>query len=102
MIVKSGTNLKVEIYKKKLNLTGDVYIVNDHLIANLASHKALIPDSTATTIEEAEAERITYEAALEAERIAAAEAAAKAAQEEAEAQAEEETSDKEEASKYVS
>ena len=61
MIIRNGTNQKIEQFKQKLGLKGDVYVVNEHLIESLESHKILIPTSVATTIEEAELERITYE-----------------------------------------
>lgn len=67
MIIKNGTNANIEKHKQKLGLTGDVYLVNDHLMESLASHRRLFPDSTATTIEDAMAERIAYE--QEQERI---------------------------------
>lgn len=68
MIIRSNTDAKTEQHKARLNLTGDVYII-DHFIESLASHKVLIPTSTATTIEEAEQERIAYE--IEQARIRA-------------------------------
>ena len=61
MIIKDKTNPNIERHKQRLGLTGDVYIVNDLFIESLESHKVLIPTSTATTIEEAEQERIQYE-----------------------------------------
>lgn len=67
MIIKNGTNANIEKHKQKLGLTGDVYLVNDHLMESLASHRRLFPDSTATTIEDAMTERIAYE--QEQERI---------------------------------
>jgi len=67
MIIKDGTNANIEKHKQKLGLTGDVYLVNDHFMESLASHRRLFPDSTATTIEDAMAERIAYE--QEQERI---------------------------------
>lgn len=67
MIIKDGTNSNIEQHKQKLGVTGDVYLVNGHLMESLASHRKLFPDSTATTIEEAEAERIAFE--QEQERI---------------------------------
>lgn len=76
MIVKNNTDIKVEGYKNRLGLTGDVYLVEDVFIESLESHKRLIPTSTATTIAEAEQERIAYEAEqAEARRIAAEQAA---------------------------
>ena len=72
MVIKDNTNPAVERHKARLGLTGDVYIVNGLLIESLESHKQLLPASTATTIEEAEQERIAYEEALAAERAALA------------------------------
>lgn len=67
MIIKNGTNANIEKHKQKLGLTGDVYLVNDHFMESLESHHRLFPGSTATTIEDAMAERIAYE--QEQERI---------------------------------
>lgn len=67
MIIKNGTNANIEKHKQKLGLTGDVYLVNDHFMESLESHHRLFPSSTATTIEDAMAERIAYE--QEQERI---------------------------------
>lgn len=72
MIIKDGTDSKIEGYKKKLGLEGDVYMVG-HFIESLESHKKLIPNSTATTIEEAEVEREKYEEDLETARLKAVE-----------------------------
>jgi hypothetical protein len=69
MIIKDGTNAKIESLKERLGLTGDVYLVGQNYIENLESHKRLLPESTATTIEEAEAERLVFMKA-EDERIA--------------------------------
>lgn len=69
MIVKNGTDAKVEQMKKRLNLTGDVYIFEGHFIESLESHKKLLPTSTATTIQEAYTERVAYE--FEQERLRA-------------------------------
>ena len=68
MIFKNNTNADIERHKARLGLTGDVYLIKGVLIESLASHKRLIPESTATTIEEAEVERIAYEAALDEKR----------------------------------
>ncbi len=78
MIIKDGTNASIEKHKQKLGLTGDVYLVNDHFMESLESHRRLFPDSTATTIEQALAERIAYEAEQERIRL---EQAAQAEQE---------------------
>ena len=75
MIIKNGTNEQIERLKIKAGIMGDVYLVKEHLMESLSSHKTLFPDSEATTIEEAEAERIAYEEEqeriLEEERLAA-------------------------------
>lgn len=67
MIYKDGTNASIEISKAQLGLTGDVYVYDGEdlrrRIASLESHRQLIPDSTAQTIEEAYAERVEYERA---------------------------------------
>ena len=65
MIIKDHTDSAVERHKQRLRLTGDVYLINGVQIESLESHKRLIPTSIATTIEEAEAERIAYEQDLE-------------------------------------
>ena len=67
MVIQNKTNEAIERHKAKLGLTGDVYLVNDHLLESLESHKRLFPESKATTIFEAEAERVAYEE--EQERI---------------------------------
>lgn len=94
MIIKNGTNANIEKHKQKLGLTGDVYLVNDHFMESLESHRRLFPDSTATTTEEAMAERIAYEQEQERIRL---EQAAQAEQERITARAAEdgETNNKE-------
>lgn len=67
MIVKDGTNPKIEKLKARLGLTGDVYLYNNHFVENLESHKKLIPNSVATNISEAFVERVEYE--IEQEKI---------------------------------
>lgn len=67
MIVKDGTNPKIEELKARLGLTGDVYLYNNHFVENLESHKKLIPNSVATNISEAFVERVEYE--IEQEKI---------------------------------
>jgi len=61
MIIKDKTNLKVEKDKAVFGITGDVYLVN-HCMESLESHKLYMQQngeiSNATTIEEAEQERI--------------------------------------------
>ena len=61
MIIKENTNAKIEEVKAKLKLTGDVYLYNEHFIESFESHKNLIPNSTAQTIEEAYQERVQWE-----------------------------------------
>lgn len=75
MIYKDGTNAKIESLKDRLGLTGDVYLVGQNYMESLESHKRLLPESTATTIEEAEAERLAF---MEAEREMLAKLAAEA------------------------
>lgn len=94
MIIKDGTNANIEKHKQKLGLTGDVYLVNDHFMESLASHRRLFPDSTATTIEDAMTERIAYEQEQERIRL---EQAAQAEQERITARAAEEGESDEEA-----
>lgn len=60
MIVYRGTNKKLDAHMDRLGLTAPVYFVNNHM-ASLESHKKIFTDSIATTIEEAEAERIAYD-----------------------------------------
>lgn len=80
MIYKDGTNATIERMKSKLGITGDVYVVGEgNYIENLEGHKILIPDSTATTIEEAETERLAY---IEAQKAKQAELAAQQAESE--------------------
>ena len=67
MVIQNQTNEAIERHKAKLGLTGDVYLVKDHFIESLESHKRLFPNSQAKTIYEAEAERVAYEE--EQERI---------------------------------
>jgi len=67
MVIQNQTNEAIERHKAKLGLTGDVYLVNGHLLESLESHKRLFPESNAKTIFEAEAERVAYEE--EQERI---------------------------------
>lgn len=73
MIVLNNTDGKIEYHKSKLGLTGDVYVFDGHKIESLESHKRLLPNSTATTIEEAEQERIAYEEEQERKRLEQAE-----------------------------
>lgn len=81
MIIKDRTDLQTENYKEQLGLKGDVYVVGQNYIESLESHKQLIPDSKATTIEEAEQERLAYIRAEE-ERLAALAAQSEEATEE--------------------
>jgi hypothetical protein len=67
MIIKDKTNLKVEKDKAVFGITGDVYLVN-HCMESLESHKVYMQQngeiSNATTIEEAEQERIEIDERL--------------------------------------
>lgn len=92
MIYLDGTDETVEKHKKKLGITGDVYIVN-HFINSLESHKKFFTDSTATTIEEAQTEMENYLLEEEEKQKAAMEEAQAQAEEEAKAQSEEEVTD---------
>ena len=56
MIIRDKSKNKIEIVKQKLGLVGDVYII-DNIIESLASHKKIVPNSAAKTIEQAEEER---------------------------------------------
>ena len=76
MIIPNGTDLNIEKHKQKLGLSGDAYLLEGHLLETLESHKRLFPDSRATTIQEAETERIAFEeeqARIRAEESARAE-----------------------------
>ena len=73
MIIQDKTHADIERHKEKLGLTGDVYLFKEHFIESLESHKKLVPNSTATTIQEAEQERIIYEAQQELKRLEQAE-----------------------------
>lgn len=72
MIVRDGTDPKIEKYKETVGITGDVYIVEDIKIESLESHRRLLSSfgfaPRATTIEEAEVERADFEAELERRR----------------------------------
>ena len=74
MIIKDGTSPRVERYKERLGISGDVYIDDGHHIESLYSHQRLLASfgvaSTATTIEEAEVERAKFEDDLAAKRAA--------------------------------
>ena len=56
MIIRDKSNLAIEKVKQKLNLKGDVYLIGN-LIEDLQSHKKLVKNSIAQTIEQAEEER---------------------------------------------
>lgn len=79
MIIRDKTDEIIERRKTRLGLSGDVYIWNGHFIESLDSHKVLIPNSTAQTIEEAYDERVAYEEERERRR---AEGIAREAEEE--------------------
>ena len=72
MIIRDGTNPKIEEIKETLGISGDVYIDDANHIESLYSHIRLMTDynypSTATTIEEAEIERIAFEEEMERRR----------------------------------
>ena len=72
MIIRDGTDPKIEKYKATIGITGDVYIIEDAKIESLESHKRLISSHgffpQATTIEEAEQERAWFEQELERRR----------------------------------
>ena len=70
MVIKDKADANIERHKQRLGLVGDVYLINGVLIEDLYTHRLLIPTSIATTIEEAEQERIEYEERLNAARIA--------------------------------
>lgn len=84
MIIKNNTHPKIEGYKRKMGLTGDVYMVG-HFIESLESHKRLIPQSTASTIEEAAEERVLYEEELERQKALAAQSSEEEPREEGDA-----------------
>ena len=71
MIIKDKTNEYYEKQKKVFGITGDIYVINGHLVESLESHKLYMLQhnevSTAETIEQAEQERIEFDARLEAE-----------------------------------
>lgn len=88
MIVKNGTDPIIEKRKRRRDLHGDVYIFEKDgvkYIEDLAGHKRLLNSmgvvSTATTIEEAEAERIAYEKDIDDMKAAEAAKAAEEADE---------------------
>lgn len=72
MIIRDGTNPKIEEIKETLGISGDVYIDDANHIESLYSHIRLLTEynypSTATTIEEAELERVDFEAEMERRR----------------------------------
>ena len=72
MIIRDGTNPKIEAAKEILGISGDVYIDDASHIESLYSHIRLLNEnnypSTATTIEEAELERYAYEEEMERRR----------------------------------
>lgn len=74
MIVRDGTNPKVEQFKEELGISGDVYIDDGQHIESLYSHIRLLTSygvtPRATTIEEAEVERARFEEDLAAKRAA--------------------------------
>lgn len=72
MIIRDGTNPKIEEIKETLGISGDVYIDDANHIESLYSHIRLLSEnnyqSTATTIEEAEIERYAFEEEMERRR----------------------------------
>ena len=72
MIIRDGTDPKIEEIKETLGISGDVYIDDANHIESLYSHIRLLTEynypSTATTIEEAELERVDFEAEMERRR----------------------------------
>lgn len=72
MIIRDGTNPKIEEIKETLGISGDVYIDDANHIESLYSHIRLLTEnnypSTATTIEEAEVERYAFEEEMERRR----------------------------------
>ena len=72
MIIRDGTDPKIEEIKETLGISGDVYIDDANHIESLYSHIRLLTEynypSTATTIEEAELERLDFEAEMERRR----------------------------------
>lgn len=72
MIIRDGTNPKIEAIKETLGISGDVYIDDANHIESLYSHIRLMVENnyptTATTIEEAELERYAFEEEMERRR----------------------------------
>ena len=72
MIIRDGTNPKIEEIKETLGISGDVYIDDANHIESLYSHKRLLTENkyprTAATIEEAEVERYAFEEEMERRR----------------------------------
>ena len=56
MIIRDKSKNRIEKVKQKLGLTGDVYIIGN-IIESLESHKKIVSNSIAKTIEQAEEER---------------------------------------------
>lgn len=77
MIVRDGTDPTIEKYKENIGITGDVYIDDERRIESLESHTRLLASygvvSEAGAIEEAEVERVQFEAELAAKRAAESE-----------------------------
>ena len=72
MIIRDGTNPKIEAIKETYGISGDIYIDDANHIESLYSHIRLLTEnnypSTATTIEEAEVERYAFEEEMERRR----------------------------------
>ncbi|MCR5112723.1 MAG: hypothetical protein K6A63_02170 [Acholeplasmatales bacterium] len=64
VVLFRGIDEHIDAHCDRLGLTHPVYFVNNH-IASLESHKIAFPNSTALSIEEAEQERIAYDAEQE-------------------------------------
>ena len=73
MIIKDKTNEYYEKQKAIFGITGDIYVINGHLVESLEIHKLYIlqhdEGSTAETIEEAEQERIEFDNYLREEAM---------------------------------
>ncbi|MBO7695155.1 MAG: hypothetical protein J6T10_21245 [Methanobrevibacter sp.] len=55
MIIKSGTDRKIEHFKNRLNMVGDIYII-DHFICDRITHQNRFSNSFAKTIQVMEQE----------------------------------------------
>lgn len=98
MIIAHGTNQQIESLKARAGIPAeaDVYLVKDHYMESLDTHRALFSWSTATTIQEAEGERLVYEQQLEEELERQREEARLQAEQEAQNEENNEDSEEEE------